>query len=408
MTFKHQAFTFSSFLYLTVVYASSQPLQMIGFGSCNVHTRPQPVWSTLISFKIELFIWLGDVVYADQRSIPFSWSPSPIETMIEKFNAQKYRPDYQQFLKACPVIGVWDDHDYGINDGGGEYVNKSESQKVFLDFIDEPRNSSRWNRPGIYSSYTFGPIGKRVKVILLDCRYFRTLPNPNGDILGDTQWKWLENELSKNDAEITLIGSGIQVLPYDKPIQEKWGKFPISYKRLLKLIYSSPLPNIILLSGDVHYGEIFRKTCYGIPLYEITSSGLTHSCQNIGCQYYIDYLMHSKYQISNFYVEQNVGMIIIDWDKQELKLQVRGLNGTVALEQLVKLEKKITIDTQEIENCFEWELDHQYFWAFWAPITWAFIIIGIILIAIILIIYICCACLCCRTHEIKNIPKKNQ
>jgi len=118
--------------------------------------------------------------------------------------------------------------------------------------------------------------------------------------------------------------------------------------------------------------------------------------------------MHSKYQISNFYVEQNVGMIIIDWDKQELKLQVRGLNGTVALEQLVKLEKKITIDTQEIENCFEWELDHQYFWAFWAPITWAFIIIGIILIAIILIIYICCACLCCRTHEIKNIPKKNQ
>jgi len=58
------------------------------------------------------------------------------------------------------------------------------------------------------------------------------------------------------------------------------------------------------------------------------------------CQYFIDYLWHSKYQISNFYIEQNVGTIIIDWDKQELKLQVRDLNGTLALEQVVKLEKK--------------------------------------------------------------------
>jgi len=154
--------------------------------------------------------------------------------------------------------------------------------------------------------------------------------------------------------------------------------------------------------------KIFRKTCHGIPLYEITSSGLTHSCRNMGCQYFVDSFMRSKYQIGNFFIEMNVGTIIIDWDKQELKLQVRDLNGTLVIEQLVKLEKKLMIDTQEIDNCFEWELDHQYFWAYWVPITWASIVFSTFLIAIILIIYLCCAYLCCRRPKIKNITKKNQ
>ena len=31
----------------------------------------------------------------------------------------KTKPDYQSFLRRrTKVIGVWDDHDYGVNDGG--------------------------------------------------------------------------------------------------------------------------------------------------------------------------------------------------------------------------------------------------------------------------------------------------
>lgn len=36
------------------------------------------------------------------------------------------------------MIGVWDDHDYGKNDAGGEFKGKDVSRDVFLDFIDEP------------------------------------------------------------------------------------------------------------------------------------------------------------------------------------------------------------------------------------------------------------------------------
>ena len=61
-------------------------------------------------------------------------------------------------------MGVWDDHDYGINNGGKFYTHKSESQKLFLDFMGDPPNSVRRSRAGVYMSQVYGPPGKQVKV----------------------------------------------------------------------------------------------------------------------------------------------------------------------------------------------------------------------------------------------------
>jgi alkaline phosphatase D len=70
-------------------------------------------------------------------------------------------------------------------------------------------------------------------VILLDVRFNRDDPAAiDRDILGEEQWKWFEQELRESDAQINIIGSGIQVLPRDKPIQEKWANFPRSLARL--------------------------------------------------------------------------------------------------------------------------------------------------------------------------------
>ena len=41
------------------------------------------------------------------------------------------------------VIGVWDDHDYGINDGGKDFKLKNQTRDVFLDFVGEPEDSAR-------------------------------------------------------------------------------------------------------------------------------------------------------------------------------------------------------------------------------------------------------------------------
>lgn len=41
------------------------------------------------------------------------------------------------------IIGIWDDHDYGINNGDMTYYNKNLTRRLFLDFIEEPEQSPR-------------------------------------------------------------------------------------------------------------------------------------------------------------------------------------------------------------------------------------------------------------------------
>ena len=45
--------------------------------------------------------------------------------------------------KGTKLIGVWDDHDYGVNDGDNKFVNKHITRDIFLDFVNEPVDSPR-------------------------------------------------------------------------------------------------------------------------------------------------------------------------------------------------------------------------------------------------------------------------
>ncbi|MDA0348331.1 MAG: hypothetical protein O3C43_17955 [Verrucomicrobia bacterium] len=61
---------------------------------------------------------------------------------------------------------------------------KVETQKLFLDFFNEPVESARRQREGIYDAKVFGPKGKRVQIILLDTRYFRGPLKPKPPVPG--------------------------------------------------------------------------------------------------------------------------------------------------------------------------------------------------------------------------------
>lgn len=83
--------------------------------------------------------------------------PTPLDKVQEKFNIQKNKPEYKNLLDTTPVTGLWDDHDFNNNNGGKEYEGKNEVQKILLEFLDEPIDSPRRTREGLYGSHTFGP-----------------------------------------------------------------------------------------------------------------------------------------------------------------------------------------------------------------------------------------------------------
>ncbi|KAJ6411812.1 hypothetical protein OIU84_004976 [Salix udensis] len=273
----------------------------IAFGSCANQSDPQPIWNAIIDFDPQVFIWLGDNVYGDVKR-PFKlfgkertvgpWKnaprfiPSPPKELESRYQKAKSNPGYSRLRHTTQVVGTWDDHDYGLNDAGKEFGGKITNQKLLLDFLDEPQDSPRRKQEGVYTSYMFGPVGRQIKVILLDTRYHRDPLRSDGSVLGSSQWTWLEKELNGPKSAITIIGSSVQVISNlsatTRPLfsLESWGRFPKERNRLFKLIADTKREGVFFISGDVHFGEISRYDCsIGYPVYDVTSSGLTQAVE---------------------------------------------------------------------------------------------------------------------------------
>lgn len=308
-------------------------ISTIAFGSCNRQDAAQPMWSFITANKPDLWIWLGDNIYGDTDNM---------HELREKYVLQKQNPEYQKLLKACPIIGIWDDHDYGRNDAGKGYPYKVESQKLMLEFLDEPKASNRWKRQGAYTSYVQGSGAKEIKVILLDGRYHRDtltktqngyLPNLAGDLLGEEQWEWLEKELKESKAAVNIIGCGIQFIPEEHP-HEKWANYPQARKRLFTLIEKTGAKGVILLSGDRHISEISKYSGPELkqPVYEVTASGLTHAATKNTSE-------ANQYRTGKLVNVLNFGLMEIDWSKSplEVTLQIKGIDNKVLDSQRVLL-----------------------------------------------------------------------
>ncbi|ETV91430.1 hypothetical protein, variant 1 [Aphanomyces invadans] len=265
---------------------------------------------------------------------------------------QLAHPDYSRFRQTFPIIGIWDDHDYGINDGDNHYQYRKESQQLFLDFLDEPKNSPRRHQEGIYTSYTYGSGVTSVKFILLDNRYHRDPYGTEfGDFLGQAQWTWLEHELMTSTATFNIVAAGIQVLPDDRwhKIGESWSKFPKARARLLSLIQSSRASGVILLSGDVHFAEINQVRCGdAYNLTEISSSGMTHAWKLmrgvIGPAFTLANMIlpwHFRVDPHQYYGSYNFGDVAFDWSKSPptAAASVYGKDGLLKLQQVVQADR---------------------------------------------------------------------
>ena len=295
----------------------------IAFGSCNRQDAPQPLWNPILADQPDLWVWMGDNIYGD----------SPImDTLRAKYSRQNANPEYSKLKESVPIIGVWDDHDYGRNDAGKFFAQKKESRDLMFDFLDVPAGAPERKREGAYSSHIFGSGEQQVKVILLDARYFRdTLervdrvyqPNLEGEVLGEIQWKWLQKELKESQAKINLIISGIQFLPTEHAY-EKWANFPKERERLLDVIAASGAQTPVLLSGDRHIAEIMKLTDSRFPegIYEITSSGLTHTWSEISEE-------PNAYRVGDLIAKLNYGLASIDWEKREILFELKGEMGAV-------------------------------------------------------------------------------
>ena len=269
------------------------------FASCAKERKPQPIWNTIKNTQPDLFLFIGDNVYADYwkaDGVNLKGSPvTDIKRIDEAYSSLASKEAFSRFRASVPMLAMWDDHDYGANDAGKNYPLKVESQQRFLDFFGFAKDDPIRKQQGVYYSKTLGESGKTVQFIMLDTRYHRDdllensdkskkarryIPNPNPEasMLGDAQWAWLESELQK-PADIRFIISSIQLVAYEHGY-EGWGMFPLERQRFYDLIADTKAEGVVVLSGDRHLtevsvdnGELGASVPY--PIWDLTSSGMT-------------------------------------------------------------------------------------------------------------------------------------
>ena len=284
----------------------------IGLGSCLDQDYPQPIWQSIKKEDLNYFIFLGDNVYGDTRY-------GSLRKMKSAYDKQKkVLPD---FLNDIFIFSIWDDHDFGINDGGADYRFKRQAQELYLDFWDITKDDDRSNREGIYFSKNEIFFNKKFKFIFLDTRFFRSklkgkksnyIENiePDATILGNAQWTWLENEL-KSDFDFLFIFSSIQIIAKDHRF-EKWSNFPIERAKLFELLEKFN-DKTILFSGDRHRAGIYRKN----GIIEVTSSSMNKPGSSFS--------ETDSYLIGKTYPQENYGVLEIL--ENTIHIKIKDMKG---------------------------------------------------------------------------------
>jgi alkaline phosphatase D len=304
-----------------LIYAESIK---IGLGSCLDQDYPQPIWQSIEKEDLSYFIFLGDNVYGDTRY-------GSLRKMKSAYDKQKkVLPD---FLNDISIFSIWDDHDFGINDGGADYRFKRRAQELYLDFWEITKDDDRSNREGIYFSENKVFFDKKFKFIFLDTRFFRSklkgkksnyIENiePDATILGNAQWTWLENEL-KSDFDFLFIFSSIQIIAKDHRF-EKWSNFPNERAKLFKLLEQFN-DKTILFSGDRHRAGIYGKN----GIIEVTSSSMNKPGSS--------FTETDSYLIGKTYPQENYGVLEVLQNK--IRINIKDIKGNT-LNSIEKSYKK--------------------------------------------------------------------
>ena len=313
---------------VSIQFCQAQEITKIAFGSCSHQDKPLTILNSILAEQPAAMLWLGDNIYGDTQDV---------DILNAKYKKLADNENFKSLSNSTPFYAIWDDHDFGKNDGGKEFDFKHLSAIAFLDFWqvakDDPR---RQQKDGIYHSVVInGPNDRTIQIIFPDLRFNRDPLNAvdmltyqtmrkvqkmgpyNPDktsklsMLGKNQWEWFEAELKK-PADIKIIASSLQVLA-EYTGWEAWKNYPYDFNRLRNLVAELSLQNLLLISGDTHWAEISQQHIGDIVLTEVTSSGLSEEWKDVS---------PNQYRTSPTYYQNNYGLIEVSWQDQNAQITI--------------------------------------------------------------------------------------
>ncbi len=303
-------------------------------GSCSyfneaVYDRPgkpyggdSSIFITMGKETASFMLWLGDNWYTREVDFFSEWG------LWYRAQYDRRMPVLQNLLKAMPHYATWDDHDYGPNNIGSNFILKETSKQVFDAYWANP--SSGMNGQGIYTQVSYAD----VDIFLMDNRWWRSaddlpdsvngVPNVERMMIGREQMLWLKNALVQSIASFKIIVSGSQVLNPVSPYG-RWKDYSLEYNEIMKFIQDQKVNGVLFLSGDRHHSEIIKVDRPGnYPLFDITVSPLTS-----GTHQFSGREKQNEYRVLGIDQKQNYGKFSFSGERGQRKLTVGffGIQG---------------------------------------------------------------------------------
>lgn len=244
----------------------------LAVASCmDDHTAQGDIWQQMVQLNPDVIFLIGDNVYADKHidGKPENVNPKPADLWRRYVETRNYIALFKS-KKLVPVVAIWDDHDYGMNNSGRNFPYKKESLQVFEAFFAS-NPSNNYQRAGIGNAAVFNAYG--FHFFLLDNRTFRTVAKKSTpqQHFGKQQLQWLWRNISGKDYALLITGG--QFFGGYHRFESFEGNHYQAFKQFLNKLKTLNT-KVAFVSGDRHITEIMRipSTTLGYQTYEFTSS----------------------------------------------------------------------------------------------------------------------------------------
>jgi alkaline phosphatase D len=275
-----------------------------GQNVCRDTQEGFPIMATIQAQRPDVFVGLGDMIYADNGCDPVGLygnpqvpgpGPAPdLPTYWAHWRYNRADPGSQRLLESTSYVGVWDDHEI-VNDSGPlndtrsapPYTPGVHLLPIALDaFLDYTPIAIAANTPKrLYRSLRWG---KGLELFVLDTRQYRDANAASDDparpktMLGREQLTWLKESLAASDARWKVIVSSVPMsIPTGFPAangRDGWANFDqtTGFEQelldILRFMSARHIVNTVWITTDVHFAEVFRYQPFaGLTVYELAT-----------------------------------------------------------------------------------------------------------------------------------------
>jgi alkaline phosphatase D len=219
----------------------------------------------------------GDGEFGSDRSLQPATEILTLSDYRTRHSYYKLDEDLIRLHQQYPFITVWDDHEtandswFGGADNhttateGDWFDRKSFAIRAYNEWQPIRRPSAQ-DTQQIYRKFKFGDL---LELYMLDTRLQAREEqngidnNPARQLMGSQQLGWLCQSMDTTSSQWRLLGQQVMMAPIKIPtttfpftpapfLEDQWDGYPAERTRLYDSIQINNIPNMVVLTGDIH------------------------------------------------------------------------------------------------------------------------------------------------------------